>query len=158
MESQDSSETIQGIVESAKAHPTAPEPTVYIIDPDDTVRDRLENLFRLRKLPVRSFASAEGFLASYDGTQSGCLILEFDLPGLASVDLLETLAGRKVDLPAIVLSARGSVSSAVRALRAGAADFVEKPFVPHILVRQVREIVRKATRPAMATRDPESPS
>ena len=120
------------------------EPTVYIVDPDEAVRDSLEKLFRLQKFSVRSFSSAEAFLESYNGNKTGCLIVEFDLPGLSGLDLLESLSRREIDLPAIVLSGQGDVSNAVRALRAGAIDFVEKPFVPHVLVRQAREAVRQA--------------
>jgi FixJ family two-component response regulator len=122
----------------------ASAPTVYVVDPDKAVRDSLEKFFRLQKFSVRSFSSAEGFLESYNGNRAACLIIEFDLPGLSGLELLETLPGRGIDLPAIVLSGQGNVPNAVRALRAGAVDFIEKPVVPHVLVRQVREAVRQA--------------
>jgi two-component system response regulator FixJ len=132
--------------------------TVYIVDPDDGTRARLEKLLRLRGLHVRSFASAEGFLAVYDGPRTACLVVEADLPGLGGIDLLESLGPRHARPPAIVLSASGSVPTAVRALRAGAVDFVEKPFVPHVLVRQVCETLRRRYRSTAVPRRPESPS
>jgi two-component system response regulator FixJ len=143
---------------SPQASPNASEPTIYIVDPDEPVRESLERLLRLQQFSVRSFSSAEAFLESYNGSKAACLIVEFDLPGLSGLGLLESLSRREIDLPAIVLSGQGNVSNAVRALRAGAIDFVEKPFVPHVLVRQAREAIRQARRSSVTRRDTETPS
>lgn len=132
-----------------RSSPNASEPTVYIVDPDEAVRGSLERLLRLQKFSVRSFSSAEAFLESYNTNSAACLIVEFDLPGLSGLGLLNSLSRRKIDLPAIVLSGQGNVSNAVRALRAGAIDFVEKPFVPHVLVRRAREAIRQARHSSM---------
>ena len=120
-----------------------PGPTVYIVDPDEAVRNNLESLLRPLRYAVRSFPSAEEFLDRVNGVKTGCLIIESDLPGISGLDLQETLRRQGIDLPVIVLSRQGTVPTAVRALRAGAIDFIEKPFIPHVLVRQVRKAVRQ---------------
>lgn len=125
--------------------PTGPGPTVYVVDPDETVRNNLEGLFRPLRLAVRSFPSAEEFLDAVNGTRAGCLIVESDLPGISGLDLQDTLYSRGIDLPVIVLSQEGTVPTAVRAIRAGAIDFIEKPFLPNVLVRLVRKTLRFAT-------------
>lgn len=138
--------------------PSASESTVYIVDPDEAVRESLDRLFRLHSLSVISFPSAEEFLESFNGNTAACLMVEVDLPGLSGLGLLETLSRREVDLPTIVLSGRGNVPNAVRAFRAGAVDFVEKPFVPHVLVRRAREAIRQARDSSVKGRGTGTPS
>jgi FixJ family two-component response regulator len=126
-------------------------PTVYVVDPDAAVRDSLEKLFRGPELSVLLFCSAEEFLEHYNANEVGCLVIEIELPGISGLDLQAMLPERGIDLPVIVLSSQGNVATAVCALRAGAIDFLEKPFLPQVLLRRVREAVRRARHSPAAT-------
>ena len=128
------------------------EPTVFVVDDDELARKSVCLLVRSMGVRAESFASAEEFLDEYVEGRSGCLVTDVRMLGMSGLDLQEMLCRQGIDLPVIVLSHEGSVPTAVRALRAGAIDFVEKPFVPQVLVRQVRKAVRQILRPAATTR------
>ena len=114
-----------------------PTPTVYVIDADPAVRDGLESLLRLLDLEVETYASAEVFLASSSLANNACVVTEIQLPGMGGLELHEELKSRNLDLPVIVLASRGDVATAVRALRGGAVDFIEKPFVDRVLTDRI---------------------
>ena len=128
------------------------EPIVYVVEPDEAVRDSLRTLIRRSPLSVETFASAEEFLGHYDAGRAGCLVLEMELPGMSGLDLQRHLAERGIDLPVIALSTLGSVTAAVQAMRGGAIDFLEKPYLPRVLMRRVREAVGQRTEPASPRR------
>jgi two-component system response regulator FixJ len=114
-------------------------PTVFVVDDNAAVRTSLRMLFTASGLRVESYASGREFLAAYDATRSGCLVLDLRLRGESGQDVLDELARRRAPLPVVVLTAHGSVAASVRALRAGAVDFLEKPAPPAVLVEHVRE-------------------
>ena len=117
--------------------------TVYIIEPDGEVRERLRALARLLGCGVEALASAEEFLAlPVQPGHRACLVAEVDLPGLSGLELQERLARDRPDLPIIFLCSRGKVPTAVRALRAGAIDFIEKPFIERALLHQIKDLIR----------------
>lgn len=122
---------------------TKPPPStiVYVIDADSAVRDSLCLLLSTVGIDSEAYDSAERFLESFDPDRLGCLVTEVDLPGLSGLDLLDRLRDRQIELLAIVLARHGEVDQVVRAVRAGAVDFLEKPFVDRILLQRILEIL-----------------
>jgi len=116
-----------------------PEPTVFVVDNDRAMRDSLSWLLDSVGLRVRSYATAAEFLADHDPAQPGCLVLDVRMPGMSGLDLQAELARRGVELPTIVITGHAEVSMAVRAVKAGALDFIEKPFSDQLLLDRVRQ-------------------
>ncbi len=103
-------------------------PKVHIVDDDELVREAVSELVRSVGLEAATYSSGSEFLDRAASDVSGCVIVDMRMPGLSGIELQEQLAQRGFDMPVIVMSAFGDVSSAVRAMKAGAADFIEKPF------------------------------
>jgi FixJ family two-component response regulator len=116
-----------------------PEPTVFVVDDDRAMRESLSWLLDSVGLRVRSYATAADFLAEHDPAQPGCLVLDVRMPGMSGLDLQAELARRGVELPTIVITGHAEVSMAVRAVKAGAIDFIEKPFSDQLLLDRVRQ-------------------
>ena len=116
-----------------------PEPTVFVVDDDRAMRESLTWLLDSVGLRVRSYATAADFLAEHDPAQPGCLVLDVRMPGMSGLDLQAELARRGVELPTIVITGHAEVSMAVRAVKAGAIDFIEKPFSDQLLLDHVRQ-------------------
>ncbi len=104
------------------------EPTVFIVDDDDEVRDSLEDLVDSVGLKAEIFASAQEFLAAYDPLRAGCLVLDIRMPGMSGLELQEKLGERQAVLPIIFITGHGDIPMAVKAMRRGAVDFIQKPF------------------------------
>jgi two-component system response regulator FixJ len=100
---------------------------VYIVDDDAAVRDSLRMLLESAGYPVRSYNSAQSFLGDAE-LDRGCLIVDIRMPGMSGLELQGELVRRRVTLPVIVITGHADVSLAVRAMGAGAVDFIEKPF------------------------------
>ena len=116
------------------------ESTVFVVDDDKGVRRSLTTLGRAHGLAVEAYASGEAFLAAYDPARPGCLILDVRLAaGKNGLDLQDELRRRGHDLPIIVMTGHGNVSTSVRSFRGGAVDFLEKPVVPRVLLGRIRE-------------------
>ena len=122
----------------------APVSTVYIVDDDDAVREALGALLGSAALHHESFASAEGFLAAAHGQMQGCLLLDVRMPGMGGLELLQELRGRGITLQVIIITGHGDVPMAVRALKAGASDFVEKPFEEEALLERVQACLQES--------------
>lgn len=103
-------------------------PTIYVVDDEPTVRDALRLLFQSVGMKVVEFDNARAVLAGADGLEAGCLITDLRMPLMSGIDLVKALRERGCRLPVVVISGHGDVKLAVRALKAGANDFVEKPF------------------------------
>jgi two-component system, LuxR family, response regulator FixJ len=116
-----------------------PEPTVFVVDDDRAMRESLSWLLDSVGLRVKSYATAADFLADHDPAQPGCLVLDVRMPGMSGLDLQAELARRGVELPTIVITGHAEVSMAVRAVKAGAIDFIEKPFSDQLLLDRVRQ-------------------
>jgi FixJ family two-component response regulator len=114
------------------------QPAVYVVDDDEAVRESLRALFESVGLAVETFASAGEFLASAERPGVGCLLVDVRMPGLSGLELLEKLKELQVNLPAIVITGHGDVATAVRAMKAGAKDFIEKPFNAQLLLERVQ--------------------
>ena len=111
---------------------------VHVIDDDEAVRDSLIVLLSAIGFEARSYPSATGFLESLDSRDPGCVITDVQMPGMSGLELLDRLSGRSADFPVIVLTGRADVAMAVDALKAGAADFIEKPFDSDVLLAAVK--------------------
>lgn len=112
---------------------------VIVVDDDDAVRDSLAFLFRTGGYRVRAFGSAPEALAAIDPETSGCVVTDVRMPGMSGVDLLRELKQRTPGVSVIVITGHGDVSLAVEAMKAGAADFLEKPFPDEALLSAVRD-------------------
>jgi two-component system response regulator FixJ len=107
---------------------TEEDPTIFVVDDDHAVRDSLRWLLESLQLKVETYASATEFLASGVANRPGCLVVDIRMPDVSGLQLQEILAARRVSLPVIMITGHGDVSMAVRAMKAGALDFIEKPF------------------------------
>jgi two-component system response regulator FixJ len=116
-------------------------PSVFVVDDNLAVRKSLRALLESAGLSVETYASGEEFLATYDADRAGCLVLDIRLRDRNGLDLQDELRRRKAMLPIIVLTGHGSVATSVRALKAGAVDFLQKPVPPKILLERVRAAV-----------------
>lgn len=111
---------------------------VHLVDDDEAIRDALVWLLRSCGLTARAWSSAEAFLAGYDDTIKGCLILDIRMAGMSGVELFDELTRRQCALPVIFLTGHGDVPLAVRLIKRGAFDFLEKPFDDGELIARVR--------------------
>jgi FixJ family two-component response regulator len=105
-----------------------PTPFIYIVDDDDGVCQALSSLFRSVALAARTFESAREFLNARLADAPSCLVLDVRLPGLSGLDLQQELADRDIQIPIIFLTAHADVPMSVRAMKAGAVEFLTKPF------------------------------
>jgi two-component system response regulator FixJ len=112
---------------------------VFIVEGDPKARQSLTSLVRSLKFESEAFPSAREFLSQFDPMQPGCLILQLRMPGLIGLDWLETINNIHAYLPAIVVSEQGDVATVVRAMRAGAFNFLQKPFRDRLLWDAVQE-------------------
>ncbi len=112
---------------------------VYIVDDDEAMRDSLVWLLESHGYEVQAFASAESFLAAFDGELRGCLVLDVRMPGMSGLELHEALVARSSMLPVIFVTGHGDVPMAVSALKKGAVDFIEKPFGDKEMLRLVAQ-------------------
>ena len=107
---------------------------VFLVDDDDRILVSLARALRKREFNVSTFVSAEAFLDAYDPSQPGCLVLDYGMPGLNGLELQKLLAAKNIAIPIIFISGHGGVPESVQAMKAGAVDFLEKPFRQHTLV------------------------
>lgn len=114
-----------------------PEPTVFIIDDDQEVRDAIALLMRSVGVEAQGFPSAESYLAQLDPERPGCLILDVRMKGMSGLELQERLAQEPIHPPIIIITGHGDVPMAVRAVKSGALDFIEKPFNDQTLLDAV---------------------
>jgi FixJ family two-component response regulator len=119
------------------------KPTVFIVDDDPSVRDSLELLLRSVGLDVRAYPSAQEFLEGAPPGAAGCLILDIRMPGMSGLDLQERCANAGFFLPVIFITGHGTVPMSVRAMRAGAIDFLEKPFEEQDLLNAIEKAIER---------------
>ena len=111
-----------------------PERPIHIIDDSEEVRDSLAILLESAGYRARTFASALEFLAAVRPGWTGCIVADVRMPGMTGIELLKELALRGIQLPVVVITAHADVPMAVAALKAGAVDFIEKPFRDEVLL------------------------
>jgi FixJ family two-component response regulator len=115
---------------------------VYVVDDDDAVRDALSALIGSVRLHCEAFASAEAFLAVANQAMRGCLLLDVRMPGMSGLELQRKLQEQGVMLPVVIITGHGDVPMAVRALKAGASDFIEKPFNEQDLLDRIQKYLK----------------
>ena len=118
--------------------------TVYVVDDDDAIRDSLRWLLEANDYKVELYDSGESFIAKYDPNAIAVLVLDVRMPGMSGLEVQEHLLARKADLPIIFITGHGDVLMAVRALKKGAVDFIEKPFQQAALKAQVEHMLNEA--------------
>ena len=118
-----------------------PTTTVYVVDDDEDVRRAVSLLIQSIGLTATCYASAQDFLDQYDPQTPGCLVLDVRMPGMSGLELQKRFSS-VVDLPPIIfITAHGEIPLATQALRAGAVDFIQKPFSPQALLDRVSEAI-----------------
>jgi FixJ family two-component response regulator len=124
---------------------TMKDPTVYIVDDDPDMRDSLNWLLKTVGLRTQTFASAAGFLREFSPNGPGCVILDVRMPGTGGLELFEQLLARGEGMPVIFITAYADVPMAVRAMKSGATEFVEKPFNRQTLLEKVQRAINDDT-------------
>jgi FixJ family two-component response regulator len=115
------------------------EQTVFIVDDDYAVLKGLKLLVKSVGMNAETFDSARDFLDGYDPACSGCLVLDVRMPGMSGLELQKSLKGRGIGLPVIIITGHGDAPTAVEAMKAGAFDFIEKPFSEQILLGKIQK-------------------
>jgi RNA polymerase sigma factor (sigma-70 family) len=129
------------------------EPTVFIVDDDQEVREAIGLLMDSIGLAAEPYASAQDYLEAFDPARPGCLVLDIRMKGMSGLDLQQRLARETVHPPVIIITGHGDVPMAVRAVKAGAVDFIEKPFNDQVLLDAVhRALELDAERRGAASR------
>ena len=119
---------------------------IAIVDDDDLMRSALQGLLKSVGLPARAFASAEEFLLSGQHRQTACLIADIRMPGMSGLELQAKLNAERCRIPTIFITAHGDVKMRMLALRAGAVEFLAKPFDDEILLENVRVALKNGAR------------
>ncbi len=117
-------------------------PTVIIVDDDPFVRDSLAQLVRSMDLAVECFDSAEQFLENADLSRPGCIVLDICLPGLSGLSLHKDLSECGLHPPVIIVSGHADIPTAVRAMKLGVFDFLEKPYFPSQLIEIIWSAIK----------------
>ncbi len=113
------------------------DPIIFVVDDDEAVRLSTEMLIRSMGLRVETFDSATEFLEDFDPQQPGCVILDIRMPGMSGLELQDHLNEMKASIPIIFVTGHGDVPMAVTAMKAGAIDFIQKPFRDQELIDRV---------------------
>ena len=117
--------------------------TVFIVDDDEAVRSSLKLLLKTLGLSAVTYASAPDFLAAFEPSQAGCLVLDIRMPGMSGLELQQELNARGALLPIIFITGHGDVPMAVEAMQHGAMDFLQKPFRDQELIDGINRALRK---------------
>lgn len=115
------------------------QPTVFIVDDDDGVRDALSELIESIGIRVNSYDNVRSFLDEYIPAKPGCLVLDVRLPGISGLELQEHFQRKNIQIPIIFVSGHSNVAIAVRSMKAGAIDFLEKPFDDQLLLDSIQK-------------------
>lgn len=120
-----------------------PKPTIFVVDDEADIRDALRLLLNSVGLDVETFGSAQAFLDTYDPARPGCLILDVRMPGMCGPELQEKLQTKQISIPIIIITGHGDVPTAVRTMKAGAIDVIEKPFNDQTLLDRVQQALQQ---------------
>src|ERR1700755_3337889 len=120
-----------------------PVPQVYVVDDDVSVREALSSLIRSAGLTVKTFASASESLCGLEKEQPGCLGLDIQLPDINGFELQQRLATDHIQIPIIFLTGHGDIPMSVRAIKAGALEFLTKPFDDEYLLEAIRSAIAR---------------
>jgi two-component system response regulator FixJ len=134
-------------------------PTVHVIDDDAGMRKSLHMLLKMANISTEVYESGDAFFEEVDGSQPGCIVLDLRMPGMSGIEVLQKLGDRHIEMPAIVISGHADVPTAVRSMKLGAVELLEKPFEPRVLLAAVERSLHQALalyerrREQLATRD-----
>jgi FixJ family two-component response regulator len=120
---------------------TQADPAIVVVDDDVSVREALKNLFRSVGLQVETFASAQEFFSRTRSSVPACLVLDVRLPGLSGLDVQRQLAETSSEIPIVFITAHGDIPMSVRAMKAGAVEFLPKPFRDQDLLDAVKQAI-----------------
>ncbi len=123
-----------------------PKIVIAIVDDDRSVREGLSSLIRSAGLQVETFASAQEFLSRSRADAPSCLVLDLQMPGLSGLDLQKRMAKAGMDIPIVFLTGHGNIPASVQAMKAGAVEFLTKPFDDQELLRAIEEAVERDRR------------
>jgi FixJ family two-component response regulator len=118
-----------------------PDPVVFVVDDDPSIRDALTSLIRSVGLRVETFESARAFLTRQPSDAPGCLVLDVRLPGLSGLDLQRELAAAQITMPIIFITGHGDIPMTVQAMKAGAVEFLTKPFRDQDLLDAIAQAI-----------------
>ena len=116
--------------------------TVFIVDDDDSIRKSMRFLMKSAGLNAKIYSNAKEFLDCYQPDTSGCLVVDIRMPGMSGLELQQELNKQGSRLPLIVVTGHGDVNMAVQAMKAGAADFIEKPFDDEVMLSRIQECLK----------------
>jgi two-component system response regulator FixJ len=119
------------------------QPIVYIVDDDKAIRDSLSFLMKSVGFESRAYTSAEAFLDQADLEKPGCLVVDVRMQGMSGLELQHLLSERGSKLPVIIITGHGDVPMAVQAMKAGAVDFLEKPYNNELLITRIRQCLKE---------------
>ncbi len=122
---------------------TLTEAVVFVVDDDELIRDSLEQLVKSVGLKVETFPSAQAFLDTDLPNKPGCLVLDIRMPGMSGLDLQDELEKRDFSIPIIFITGHGTVPMSVRAMKAGAVDFLQKPFEDQELLDTIHHAIEQ---------------
>ena len=116
---------------------------VYVVDDDESARESLEFLLDVAGIRVRSFASADAFLEASPPLPGACIVTDVRMPGLGGLELTERVKERDATVPVVVITGHADVPLAIQAMKAGAADFIEKPFDDEAILSAIRKALQR---------------
>ncbi len=116
---------------------------VYVVDDDLSVREGVGRLIRSSGLKVEAFASAQEFLTNWPSEALSCLVLDVQLPGISGLDLQQELRSRDAQIPIVFMTGYGDIPMSVRAMKAGAIEFLTKPFRDEDLLNAVNQAIKR---------------
>jgi FixJ family two-component response regulator len=119
-------------------------PIVFVVDDDVSVRESLELLIRCEGWQPETFASAQEFLVHPRASVPSCLLLDISLPGLNGLELQERVAAERTDMPIIFITGHGDIPKTVQAMKAGAVEFLTKPFSENVLLNAIRQALESS--------------
>lgn len=125
------------------ANPSGQQVTVYVVDDDEAVRNSLDMLLSSVSLQVETYDSGQTFLENWNPKKPACLLVDLRMPGMSGLELQQKLIQAGHNIPIIFISAHGDISSAVRAMRTGADEFLTKPFGEEVLLDRVQKAIRR---------------
>ncbi|MEM5383355.1 response regulator [Paraburkholderia phymatum] len=124
--------------------PAQATPVVFVVDDDVSVRESLEAMIRFAGLRAETFASAQDFLGRPRAMVPNCLVLDVSLPDLSGLDLQSLIGAERTDMPIIFITGYGDVPMTVRAMKAGAVEFLTKPFDDQVLLDAIRHAIERS--------------
>jgi FixJ family two-component response regulator len=129
-------------IHESRSAPKSPDtPIVFVVDDDISVRESLESLIRFAGWQPQTFASAQEFLSRPRVFVPSCLVLDVRLPDLNGLDLQKRIATDRIDMPIIIVTGHGDVPMTVRAMKAGAVEFLTKPYADEVLLSAIRQAI-----------------